>query len=1262
LQTGTISPGSAIANRGNLMAGQDLTLESDRLDLQGQLVAGRDLTLNAQSMVQIRDTIATPFLAQSGRDLTVQGNQGIDILALQHPQTPFQSGRNLSLISDGIISGDAHFASGGEFQVRSLSGQLANFTSLYDPIISSTGTVNIAAGYTGASLLIESQGSVRIQGAVTINTPDTVSSFVGSDAVLSSQPGLIIRSGQSNLVYGGNQTNSPTFTNGTVPTGITLDSPVRVQPNANGAIVKLTADNGGITFNSIDASSRTGGNGGSIELSAQGNITNTGSFPDPFGSSVGLGSFSYNTTGDSGNGGNISLTSTSGNITLINSALIAYSYSPSGSVGSGGNVALRTDSGLIKLENSLFDTSSQSDSGNAGIGGSISLKTGSGSITLADSALYSYSYSPSGDAESGGHISLRTSLGDIDLKNSPLFSYSQSAAGKAGNGGAITINASGSITAGSLNSEITGRDNSNGGSITLTSTNGSISLKDGAQISASTGGQGRGGDITLNAYDTVLVSDKSIVGSVAGRDSTGNGGNIEITAGSLEVSRGGYLTTSVFGKGTAGNVKLTVSGAAIFDGVALDPNRGSGFASSGIFNESRGGRSGDITIRADSLSIKDGAKVISSNIGQADAGNIFIDVTNAVSVSGLYKDGRPTRPEDDGSISSGIFSVKKSGGGNAGTINVTAGSLSVTDGAVLGVSLFDTGNAGNIVINVRDGVSFDGIGKPTRDGAVPLTSGAYSSVTQGAVGNGGDIVITASSLNVSNGAVLNSNTAGAGKAGNITLSIPVVEISGGGKILAATESSGNGGTITINSPTAVNLGTRNQDFSPVISVETSDAGKAGDIVINTPTLTLVDTARITATATATSTNSEGGGSITLNASRMNLAGIVGVFAETQGQTPAGTLRLNPYNNQPDLDISLMPNSQISASTSGSGRGGDLIAIAPQSITIAGPGKLAVETSSTGNAGNTTFTTRQLTLRDEVEVSASTSGSGRAGEITLNAESLALSGGAKVSTNTSSSGRAGDLTLNLSDRLTLTGSGTGLFASTTPGSTGNGGSIQIDPDRVLIQAGATIAVNSQGRGTGGNIFLQADRLELRDRGSITAETGSTQGGNITLEVSDLLLLRRNSTISATAGTAQAGGDGGNITINLPNGFIVGVKGENSDITANAFTGSGGRVNITAQGIYGLEFRPSLTPFSDITASSTFGVSGVVTLNTPNVDPNRGLVPLPVDLTDVSRLLVQNCPTGDALAKPPNEFIITGRGGLPPTPSEAMHRDAIQGTCK
>jgi large exoprotein involved in heme utilization and adhesion len=334
----------------------------------------------------------------------------------------------------------------------------------------------------------------------------------------------------------------------------------------------------------------------------------------------------------------------------------------------------------------------------------------------------------------------------------------------------------------------------------------------------------------------------------------------------------------------------------------------------------------------------------------------------------------------------------------------------------------------------------------------------------------------------------------------------------------------------------------------------------------------------------------------------------------------------------------------------------LIVTAPQSITIAGSGKLAVETSSVGNAGNITFTTRQLTLKDGVDVSASTSGSGKAGDIGINAEVLTLNNGARFSTNTSSSGQAGDLTVNLKDRLALTGNGTGLFASTTPGSTGNGGSIQIDPQRVLIQDGAAIAVNSQGRGTGGNIFLQADRLELRDRGSITAETASTQGGNITLDVRDLLLLRRDSLISATAGTAQSGGDGGNIT--FKGNFVVAVPNENSDISANAFTGSGGRVNINAQGLFGIQFRPQLTPLSDITASSEFGVAGVVAIDTPNVDPNRGLVQLPVNLTDASRLIVQTCPTGNSLAKQPNEFIITGRGGLPPTPSEAVNRDAIQ----
>ena len=74
---------------GQLAAGQDLTLQGQELYLEGGLSAGRDLNLQAQETITIRDTTAVPLVARSGGDLTIQGNQGIDIWTLQHlEQTP----------------------------------------------------------------------------------------------------------------------------------------------------------------------------------------------------------------------------------------------------------------------------------------------------------------------------------------------------------------------------------------------------------------------------------------------------------------------------------------------------------------------------------------------------------------------------------------------------------------------------------------------------------------------------------------------------------------------------------------------------------------------------------------------------------------------------------------------------------------------------------------------------------------------------------------------------------------------------------------------------------------------------------------------------------------------------------------------------------------------------------------------------------------------------------------------------------------------
>jgi large exoprotein involved in heme utilization and adhesion len=154
----------------------------------------------------------------------------------------------------------------------------------------------------------------------------------------------------------------------------------------------------------------------------------------------------------------------------------------------------------------------------------------------------------------------------------------------------------------------------------------------------------------------------------------------------------------------------------------------------------------------------------------------------------------------------------------------------------------------------------------------------------------------------------------------------------------------------------------------------------------------------------------------------------------------------------------------------------------------------------------------------------------------------------------------------------------------------------------------------------------------------------------LQVQDLILMRHNSTISAEA---RNNANGGNVTIKAP--FIVAVPTEDSDIIAKAVEGRGGNINITTSGMFGLEERPQPTLYSDINASSDFGVNGTIQINTPDIDPNRGLANLATEVIDASNQIAQTCPAAGKAAQ--NEFFITGRGGLPPDPRDVLSSDDV-----
>jgi large exoprotein involved in heme utilization and adhesion len=281
----------------------------------------------------------------------------------------------------------------------------------------------------------------------------------------------------------------------------------------------------------------------------------------------------------------------------------------------------------------------------------------------------------------------------------------------------------------------------------------------------------------------------------------------------------------------------------------------------------------------------------------------------------------------------------------------------------------------------------------------------------------------------------------------------------------------------------------------------------------------------------------------------------------------------------------------------------------------------------GQGGNIIFNVNTLNLLNGGRLSTSTETYGKAGNIQVKAQSIGLSGASQAAN------------LNYTYALDATGP-SGLYAySIGPG---DAGSVQINTAQLSLRDRAEIAVSASKTGNAGNLVIHADQVKLDQSAKLRADVVQGSQGNIHIDA-NVLLLRRGSMIQTNAGTNA---NGGNITLNTPT--LVGW--ENSDIEANAIKGQGGNIQITTQGIFGLKFRPQLTAENDITASSEFGVNGTVEVNTIGVDPNSGLMTLPVDIVDPSQHIAAGCNPNQG-----SSFAITGRGGTPDNPTQRLIAD-------
>ncbi|MCC5669909.1 filamentous hemagglutinin N-terminal domain-containing protein [Nostoc sp. CHAB 5784] len=716
------------------------------------------------------------------------------------------------------------------------------------------------------------------------------------------------------------------------------------------------------------------------------------------------------------------------------------------------------------------------------------------------------------------------------------------------------------------------------------------------------------------------------------------GGNMQLDGGQL-LAQGGNVELG--GMADNGTVDLSINGSdfglSFPDGV----ERANVSLSNGTNVNVLAGAGGSIAINARSLDMTGGSTQlrsgIASGLGSVDsqAGDIEINATQAINLNGSRISNR----------------VQSTAVGNSGDINITTGSLRVSNGAILNTETSGVGNAGSINIVARDTVSFDGF-----DGASSSKpTGAISAVQSTGVGKGGNINITTGSLFVMNrGQLVATNRGGKGDAGRVDIVArdTVVFDQGLGNNPTGAFSNvfpngvGNGASINI---TTGSLYLRN---GGVLNVRTQGKGNAGSVNIF---------ARDTVSFDGVSPN---GTYVT------SVVSAVETGAEGQG----GNINITTGS------LSVTNGAQLSAATSGVGNAGNMNIVARDTVSLEGAGKngvpsgaySSVESTGIGKGGDINITAKILSLKDGAFLSVRTSGQrdeADGGNITLRADTLeAISGGQIISTS-NGIGKAGNINLNLTDSITLSGSDanyfarldqfiarldpnlvqnvdpvSGLFANTSETSTGRGGELTINTKHFNIRDGAQVTVSSQGSGIAGSLLVEANSIYLDNKAKISADTKGGQG-NINLLARDLLLLRRGSSITTNATGAATGG---NITITTDN--LVAVPKENSDISANAENSFGGRVIVNASGIFGTQFRLQPTPLSDITASSARGseFNGVVQLNTPDVNPSQGLTALPTNIIDTSQLIANSCIARSK--RPEGKFIITGNGGLPVMPDD------------
>ncbi|MGI9263863.1 MAG: beta strand repeat-containing protein, partial [Gammaproteobacteria bacterium] len=751
-----------------------------------------------------------------------------------------------------------------------------------------------------------------------------------------------------------------------------------------------------------------------------------------------------------------------------------------------------------------------------------------------------------------------------------------------------------------------------------------LSINDGGRIEANSRGRqaqqdvkdgvlptpytaGRSGDLEIIVNDgNLLIDGSSKTGLFV--TSGGNGlrgyggkvGDIDVSVSNDVTIDGGFITQRTYGQSRTGDISVIATGDITTTG-----NGGMKVSSLKTLTDQdavsgEGGDAGALFISADEVTLKGNSILESATTGSGNGGLIEIDARRLKVHGGrinassqLAKDEtqvtgnagdikltvKGTLSVKNDSDQAGIIKSSANEKGDAGSIDITANRIVLSQGAIINSTTEGDGKAGIISLVAKEDVTIKGSSRVT------TTSSGKRAREDGSDGRGGQINIEAQSLDMANEGKVVSNTNGDGDAGDIEISVvseirmtdnATISVDTFGTRASSDTSAGSGGGLSV----TISDGNLFMSGQATIS---ADSGEVSDDGINGPSCDCFGGKGGNIRIDVLRGTSEDGGNIYMDKGQIR--------ADVYGQNDGGKIDIHAdgsivMDNRATIGVSARKTVAHEVEDK-NGRGGD--------------------------AGSITINAQDVTVLDRSLIESKTFGSGNSGSIVVNAGSLQVDGGRINASGAlpisgvegqSVPGRGGDIELNVDGKLTVKQNPTVKLVNgkvpvngvvkAVANANGDGGKITINAGSLDVTDGGGIQVRALGEGNagtisivvrdsilvasegsisaattgvrdlapdtagkGGDISIEAASLEVSSDGDISASTASDgDAGQVSIRVSESILIKDGGKISVgTQGTratsATSAGAGGDLVIEVTDGDLI-IDGE-QDIVGETETG-------------------------------------------------------------------------------------------------------------